>query len=166
MSTVAPDVDPQRLNALLWRYRPLLDRFEFLLEMQLNVAASGRDDWLHHVTDLLEELAVQLNQLDLEREVALGAGATVSEVAARSPEPWSSILGEQVAHFQATTARVERLRRRNQQMFEASTAGLSRLFDGLAEAAGHGAMERGDSYDGEGRRRTSGTGSLLFDGRA
>jgi hypothetical protein len=166
MSTVAHDVDYQRLNSLLWRYRPLLDRFEFLLEMQLLVTASARDDWLHHVTDLLDELADELNGLDLEREVVLGAGPTISSLAETAPEPWAEILTEQVAHFASATSRIGQLRRRNQQMIEASTAGLAQLFEGLAEAAGYNLSDSGDSYDGDGRRRSGGGSSLLFDGRA
>ena len=166
MSTVAQDVDYQRLNALLWRYRPLLDRFEFLLEMQLMVAGTGRTDWLHHVTDLLDQLAVELNGLDLEREVVLGAGPTISALGEGAPPPWDGILTEQLAHFASITARIDRLRRRNLQALESGSAGLSKLFDGLAEAAGHSLTDNGDSYDGEGRRRTGGSGSVLFDGRA
>lgn len=165
MTTVANDVDFQRLNQLLWRYRPCLDRFEFLLEMQLTVSASGRDDWLHHVTDLLEDVASAMNDLDLEREVVLGQGRSLSELADGAPEPWPTILAEQLAHFATATSRIERLRRRNQQMIEANTAGLGQLFEAIAEAAGHSLDNGGDSYDGDGRRRSSGGSSMLFDGR-
>lgn len=166
MSTVAQDLDYQRLNSLLWRYRPLLDRFEFLLEMQLMVASTARTDWLHHVTDLLDALAIELNSLDLEREVVLGGGPTITSLAETAPDPWQTILTEQVAHFTSATARIDRLRRRNLQMVQSSTAGLNQLFQSLAESAGHTVTDGGDSYDGEGRRRSQGAGSLLFDGRA
>jgi hypothetical protein len=165
MITVAQDADYQRVNNLLWRYRPCLDRFEFLLEMQLMVSASGRTDWLHHVTDLLDELAETMNELDLEREVVLGTSSTISDLVDGAPEPWPTILTEQLAHFGATTTRINRLRRRNQQMMETATTGLSRLFEAIAEAAGHNVASHEDSYDGEGRLRSSGASSLLFDGR-
>ena len=48
-------VDLGQLNQLLWQYRPLLERFEFLLEVQLMVTASGRQDWQRHMADLFQE---------------------------------------------------------------------------------------------------------------
>lgn len=166
MSSLAADVDYNRLNNLLWRYRSCLDRFEFLLEMQLVVTASGRQDWQHHMADLLDELANTISRLDLEREVVLGPGVNLSELAAGAPELWTTILVDQQAHLSAAAAQVGRLRQRNEQAIEAGVAGLRRLLEAIGEANGSPQGGGLDSYGGDGRIRPQGGSPLLFDGRA
>ncbi|MGF1599686.1 MAG: hypothetical protein ACFCVK_22695 [Acidimicrobiales bacterium] len=165
MTSLAADVDLQRVNKLLWRYRPCLERFEFLLEMQLMVAASGRQDWLVQLADLLDDVATLVSTLDLERETVLGTGITLSELADGAPEPWPEILAEQQAYLAATTARIGRLRHRNIQALEEGAAGLSKLLEAIAEAAGQ-PLATTDSYGGDGRRRPDGAAGVLFDGKA
>ncbi len=182
MSTLAADVDYNRLNNLLWRYRTSLDRFEFLLEMQLMVTASGRQEWQHHMADLLDDLAQRIGRLDLEREVLLGGELNLSALVAAAPEMWAEILTEQQAGLTTAAERVGRLRQRNEQALAAGAAGLRRLLETLAQAAagtgdaaaaGHGAAGHGqgaagastDSYGGDGRVRPPGGSPLLFDGR-
>lgn len=164
MSTLAAEIDYNRLNNLLWRYRRSLDRFEFLLEVQLGVLASGRQDWQHHMADLLEELAETIGGLDLEREVMLG-GVTLSDLASAGPELWADILSEQQAHLTASAANVSRLRQRNEQAIAAGAAGLHRLIGAIAEANGAPPATGPDSYGEDGRIRYGANGALLFDGR-
>ncbi|MEM7339749.1 MAG: hypothetical protein AAF467_13935 [Actinomycetota bacterium] len=163
-------VDYNQLNSLLWRYRPYLDRFEFLLEVQLMVGASGRQDWQRHLADLFEEQARALATLDLEREALLGPGRSLTDLAADAPEPWGEILSEQQRDLEAITARVGRLRQRNVQALEEGMAGLTRLIDELVAAAGGaGSGERAPSgYGNDGRLRVlpdAGPNAVLFDGR-
>lgn len=168
MSTLAAEIDYNRLNNLLWRYRRCLDRFEFLLEVQLGVMASGRQDWQHHLADLLGELADTIGRLDLEREVLLG-GATLSGIAEVSPEMWAGILNEQQAHLTNRAAAISRLRQRNEQAIAAGAAGINRLIEAIAEANGTSAGPGTDAYGEDGRIRhgtTGAGGALLFDGRA
>ncbi len=165
MSSVGPDFDYNRLNQLLWRYRPWIDRFEFLLEMQLMVSGSGRQDWLHHLADLLDDVSRAIGGLDLERDILLGAGLTLSDLATTAPDPWPEILTEQQAHLAAATSRVHRLRVRNQQALETGAEGISRLLGSIAEATGQLSKAGGDSYDDTGRVHQEGGSALLFDGR-
>jgi len=166
MTTLASDVDYPRLNKLLWQYRACFDRFEFLLEVQLLVSSSGRQDWLHQLADLLDDVARGIGTLDLEREVLLGSTTTLTELAAGAPEPWPEILVEQHAHFTAAVARVQRLRHRNEAALDAGVDGIRRLVDAIAEAAGQAQTGIGDSYDGDGKLRHDNGSALLFDGRA
>jgi len=160
-------VDYNQLNSLLWRYRPYLDRFEFLLEVQLMVTASGRQDWPHQMAELFDETARALNELDLEREVVVGARATIGELAATAPDPWGAILTEQQALLEATTSRITALRQRNTQAIEEGAAGLHQLIDGLAQLNGQAIDDSGPSYGQDGRRVQQGSASaVLFDGRA
>jgi hypothetical protein len=165
MSSLAADIDFNRLNSLLWRYRTVLDRFEFLLEMQLAVSASGRQEWQHHMADLLDDLAHTIGTLDLEREIVLGDGVTLTDLAANAPEMWSTILVEQQTHLTRATAHIGRLRQRNQHAIEAGAAGLARLVDAIAEASGMAAGPSAESYGEDGRMRHEGGSALLFDGR-
>lgn len=168
MTTLAAEIDYNRLNNLLWRYRRCLDRFEFLLEVQLGVLASGRQDWQHHMADLLGELADTIGRLDLEREILLG-GTTLSAIARSSPEMWADILAEQQGHLTTRAAAISRLRQRNEQAIAAGAAGLSRLVEAIAEANGGSAGSGPESYGEDGRLRptaSGASGALLFDGRA
>ena len=163
--TVQGSLDYNRLNGLLWRYRPYLDRFEFLLEVQLMVSASGRQDWQLQMAELFDETATALNQLDLEREVLLAGSPSLSELAASAEEPWAEILLEQQAALEATTARISRLRQRNSQALVEGAAGLHQLIDALAEANGHVQDQSGPSYGQDGQIRQSSGSAVLFDGR-
>ena len=185
MTSLAADVDYNRLNNLLWRYRNCFDRFEFLLEVQLMVTASGRQEWQHHMADLLDDLAQRIGRLDLEREVLLGGELNLSALVAGAPAMWAEILTEQQDHLTEAAARVGRLRQRNEQALEAGAAGLRRLLEALAQAAagtgdgmgpgagnttgsgsGSGSGSTGtDGYGGDGRVRPPGGSPLLFDGR-
>lgn len=163
--TALASVDYNQLNGLLWRYRPFLDRFEFLLEVQMMVTASGRQDWQHHMADLFDETAHALNELDLEREVIVGDASSLIDLATQAGDPWADILAEQQAELEAATARITALRLRNTQAIEQGAAGLQQLIEALAEANGKPQDKTGPSYGQDGRLR-QGTGTaLLFDGR-
>ena len=144
---------------------PYLDRFEFLLEVQLMVSASGRQSWQRQMADLFEETAAALNTLDLEREVLLGDSLNLTELIAAAPEPWDVILTEQQAAFEASTARIHNLRLRNNQAIAEGTAGLDRLIDALVEANGQLRGGSGPSYGQDGRLQHGSTSAMLFDGR-
>lgn len=164
-------VDLGQLNQMLWRYRPLLDRFEFLLEVQLMVTASGRQDWQRNMADLFQETADALNALDLEREVVLPQGPdgpiSLRELADDAPEPWGEILTEQRAELDAAVGRVAELRRRNSAALAESSAGIAHLIDAMLESSGQLQGEAaGPSYGQDGRIRPSGSSAVLFDGRA
>lgn len=166
---MTPDrtVDLGQLNGLLWRYRPCLERFEFLLEVQLMVTASGRQDWQRHMADFFEETADALNTLDLEREVILGPGITLGDLAADAPDPWGEILTEQQVELEATVARVGNLRQRNTTAIAEGAAGLNQLIDTLLETNGPSrSRSAGPSYGQDGRLQQTNSSAVLFDGRA
>lgn len=159
-------VDLNKLNGLLWRYRPLMERFEFLLEVQMMVTASARQDWQRHMADLFEQTADALNALDLEREVLLGDSFSLNDLADDAPEPWGEILAEQQAELAASAARIAGLREKNNQAMNEGTAGITNLIDALVSAAGQNRSEAGPSYGQDGRIRQDASDAVLFDGRA
>ncbi len=158
-------IDFNRLNGLLWRYRPYLDRFEFLLEIQLMVSASGRQDWQLQMAELFDETATALSQLDLEREVLLAGAPGLRELAAEAEDPWAEILLEQQAVLEATVARISGLRQRNSQALAEGAAGLDQLIEALAEANGQVQDESGPSYGQDGQLQQGVGSAVLFDGR-
>ncbi|MEM7272277.1 MAG: hypothetical protein AAF547_04275 [Actinomycetota bacterium] len=164
--TAPLSVDLNRLNGLLWRYRPYLERFEFLLEVQLMVTSSGRQDWQRQMADLFEETADVLNGLDMEREVLLGDTLTLADLAADAPEPWGEILAEQQAELAAAASRVNTLRERNTKALADGAAGITNLIDALVDAAGQFQTQAGPSYGQDGRIKHDSTAAVLFDGRA
>ncbi|MEM8925091.1 MAG: hypothetical protein AAGD35_16420 [Actinomycetota bacterium] len=163
--TAPATVDYQKLNSMLWRYRPLLDRFEFLLEMQLMVSASGRQGWQHHMAELFEETADALNALDLEREMFLGGGHPLGNIVADAPEPWDEILREQAAALTSASARVGDLRRRNEVAISEGLAGLQGLMEALLAASQSAQDNAGPSYGEDGQLRHDTGAAVLFDGR-
>lgn len=163
--TAQTSVDYNQLNGLLWRYRPYLDRFEFLLEVQLMVSASGRQSWQRQMADLFEETAAVLNTLDLEREVILGDSTNLSSLIEQAPEPWDQILSEQQVAMEAATARITSLRLRNNQAITEGSAGLNQLIDALVESSGQLQGRAGPSYGQDGRMQQGSVSAMLFDGR-
>lgn len=165
-------IDLGQLNQLLWRYRPLLERFEFLLEVQLMVTASGRQDWQRHMADLFQETADAIGAVDLQREVILGDGPTgplsLRELAADAPEPWGDILTEQHVEIEAAVTRVSELRQRNTSALSEGSAGIAQVIDALLDAAGQLQSRSADAgYGQDGRRQASDASSaVFFDGRA
>lgn len=170
MTSVERTVDLSKVNGLLWRYRPCLERFEFLLEMQLTVTASGRQDWQRQMADLFEECADRLNSIDLERELLLG-DLTLRELAADVPEPWDAILLEQQVELEAATNRIGSLRQRNATAIESSAEGVTKLIEALLSAGGvEQRATTGATYGQNGRTNgganKNSNGALLFDGLA
>ncbi len=164
-------VDLGQLNQLLWRYRPLLERFEFLLEVQLMVTAAGHQDGQRHMADLFAETADALNTLDLQREVMLGNGPTgpisLQELADDAPDPWGEILSEQQTELEAAVNRVTELRQRNTAALAEGSAGINQLIDALVESSGQfQAKGAGPAYGQDGRLQQSSSTAVLFDGRA
>lgn len=163
--TASTSVDYNQLNGLLWRYRPYLDRFEFLLEVQLMVLSSGRQEWQRQMADLFEETAEVLNGLDLEREVLLAGPMNLTALVAGAPEPWNEILAEQQAELETTTSRITALRQRNTQAITDGAAGLNQLIDALVAASGQFQGEAGPSYGQDGQLEQGNVSAMLFDGR-
>jgi hypothetical protein len=161
-------IDLGRLNSLLWRYRPCLERFEFLLEVQKMVLATGRQEWQKQMADLFDEAADALNALDLEREVLLGDDLTLRDLADDVPDPWGPILTEQQVALETLTTRIADLRRQNATALTAGANNVGNLIESLLESTGQvRSSEAGPSYGSDGRTLKSGTTSaVFFDGKA
>ncbi len=163
-----------RLGSLLWEYRAAFDRLHFLLETQLLLIGSGRDDQLHHLVDLLDEANARIHRLDLEREILIdvgpdGARPHLSQLADRVEAPWDEILREHQRAMEALVARTDDLVRRNGALIRRVRSELpdleTLLSVGTAAPAGTGRAAT-STYGRSGRDESaSGGQAYLFEDR-
>lgn len=161
--------DQQReLGSLLWRYRSLLGRVEFLLEAQLMFASSGRDNRLAVIADLIDETATAIGELDLRRELLLhgivdvttrGPGISLTLLADTVDEPWSSMFREQQQWFEQTVKRIQVLTDQSRHSMASTMSLIDQLVNAESPSAANG-------YDRHGHAQRSSTPAVLFDSRA
>jgi hypothetical protein len=115
----------ERLALCLGQQLTALRHLCFKFEIQEVVLTSGRQKWLDETTAELERAVDSLQETDralrdaLQRAavaVNLSPEATVREVAAAVPEPWSYVLDEHRNGMQQLIDRVSQLSRSNRQL--------------------------------------------------
>ena len=182
-SSVVPLTEAQQrtLGSMLWQYRSVLERVEFLLEAQLVFASSGRDKRLASVADLLEEAVSTINELDLRRELLLHdadtepspppAGATrttdyedgsvpsLSDLAEVAEQPWSSMFLEHQRWFELCVDRIKMLIEQSRQTMGTTLDLIDKLVTSESAPALGG-------YDSAGRSVRGSSPAVLFDSRA
>lgn len=167
-SSVVPLTEAQHrtLGSMLWQYRSVLERVEFLLEAQLVFASSGRDQRLASVANLLEEAVETVNELDLRRELLLHASQptdhrvpSLAELAAVAEQPWSSMFLEHQRWFELCVGRIKMLLDQSRKTMGTTLDLISKLMaDDSAPPLG--------GYDRAGRTVRSSSRAVLFDSRA
>lgn len=167
-SSVIPltEADQRTLGALLWQYRAVLERVEFLLEAQLVFASSGRDKRLASVANLLEEAAETVSELDLRRELLLhesvqpdGRVPSLSELASVAEQPWSSMFLEHQRWFELCVGRIKML-------VEQSRKTMGTTLDLINQLVHNETGGPVGDYDRSGRAVRSSSPAVLFDSRA
>lgn len=167
-SSVLPLTEAQQraLGSMLWQYRSVLERVEFLLEAQLVFASSGRDKRLASVADLLEEAVDTVNELDLRRELLLhdetspqDQVSSLSELAAAAEQPWSSMFLEHQRWFELCVGRI-------QMLVEQSRKTMGTTLDLINKLVTSESAPSLGGYDREGRTVRGSSPAVLFDSRA
>lgn len=167
-SSVLPLTEAQQrsLGSMLWQYRSVLERVEFLLEAQLVFASSGREKRLASVADLLEEAVETVNELDLRRELLLhdavgpdGRVPSLSEVAEVAEQPWSSMFLEHQRWFELCVGRIKMLIDQSRKTMGATLDLINKLVTNDSAPAVGG-------YDRAGRGVRGASPAVLFDSRA
>ncbi len=106
------------LNGILWEERTLLETLHFALETEEWVLATGRTRWLDRSSRQVRAVVDRLRRTEILRASAadavaarmgLAASAPLAVIAARSTEPWRSILSEQRLALIAATEVVGRV---------------------------------------------------------
>lgn len=167
-SVVVPLTEAQQraLGSMLWQYRSVLERVEFLMEAQLVFASSGRDKRLASVADLLEEAVGTINELDLRREVLLhddaapgGAVPSLTEIAELAEQPWSSMFLEHQRWFELCVGRI-------QSLTDQSRKTMGTTLDLIGKLVSNEASPTLGGYDRDGRSVRGASPAVLFDSRA
>ena len=145
------------VSTILWRERRLLELLAFKLDAQQLLIGSGRDRWLHHATDELEDLLEELRHTELLRAVevdavaarsGLHANPSLSELADVSPAPFDELLRE---HRDALRELAAEVRDRSRQNHDALARGQAAVQDLLvaATAAAAGPAPRAGRRPGD-----------------
>lgn len=160
------EAEQRTLGSMLWQYRSVLERVEFLLEAQLMFASSGRDKRLASIADLLEDAVTKINELDLRRELLLhgdgddGASVpTLSEISEASEQPWSSMFAEHQRWFELCVERIQQLLAQSRQTMGTTLDLIDQLVANEQNPAVGG-------YDRRGKTVRSTSPAVLFDSRA
>jgi hypothetical protein len=161
------EAEQRTLGSMLWQYRSVLERVEFLLEAQLTFASSGRDKRLASIADLLEDAVTKINELDLRREVLLHGDSadsnlptpTLTEISESSEQPWSSMFAEHQRWFELCVERIQQLLAQSRQTMGATLDLINQLVASEQTPTVSG-------YDRSGRTVRSTAPAVLFDSRA
>jgi len=158
------EAEHRSLGAMLWQYRTVLERVEFLLEAQLMFASTGRDKRLASIANLLEDAVITVNELDLRRELLLHDGSdqpvpTLSELSDEADQPWSSMFAEHQRWFEQCVARIQQLLAQSRQTMGAT-------LDLINQLVSPDQAPSLDVYDRSGKSVRSQAPAVLFDSRA
>jgi hypothetical protein len=104
----------EAMSESLWQMRQLLGRLVFKLAIVNTLLSAEAYDWLPIATDEVAALVDELNVLDRD----LGTLRGLRTLAARTPEPWTTILGD---HYLSLV----RLRRQLRQMARGTQGALA-----------------------------------------
>lgn len=131
----------QRLSALLWEERELLELLVFKLEEEQLLLTSGKTKWLTHATREVEQVLERLRAADLGRAVAVAGlarewgtseDATLRElVAAAPPGPWTEIFNAHLQAMTELTVKIRELRDINEQFLRTAARSAQETLAGL-----------------------------------
>lgn len=131
----------QRLSALLWEERELLELLVFKLEEEQLLLTSGKSRWLQHATREVEQVLERLRAANLLRTVAasavaaewrIGEDATLREIiAAAPPGPWTEIFSAHLSAMTELTVKIRELRDINEQFLRTAARSAQETLAGL-----------------------------------
>lgn len=155
----------QKLSALLWEERELLELLVFKLEEEQLLLTSGKSRWLQHATREVEQVLDRLRTVSLSRTVAVAAlasewhtaeDATLRElVAAAPPGPWTEIFAGHLLAMTDLTFKIRDLRDANEQFLRAAARSAQETLAGL--------NAENDTYTATGGTAASPFGARLVD---
>jgi hypothetical protein len=143
------------VSTILWRERRLLELLVFKLDAQQLLLGSGRERWLTHASDELEDVLEELRHVELVRamevdgvanSLGLGPGPSLAELAAAAPPPFDELFSQ---HRVALVELAAEVRDRSRGNCEALVRGQAAVRDLLvtATAGGGGAARHDDDLN-------------------
>ena len=103
------------VSTILWRERQLLELLLFKLEEEQLLLAAGRARWLAQAANEVETVLEEIKNAELARcmeveavaaELGLSAEASLGDLIANSPSPWSGIFADHRDAFLAMTQEI------------------------------------------------------------
>ena len=152
------------LSNALWQERELLETLLFKLEEEELVIAQGRTRWLARAAREVELVLERMREAEVgraidaqgvARELGLADGASLLEIAAAAPEPWSEMLRGHHLALSAVTAEIATLSHSNHELLQQTLQATREALLGLEATA--------SEYDTKGGTRTAPNGSFMLD---
>ncbi len=125
------------LSTILWRERQLLELLLFKLEEEQLLLATGRVRWLAQAAREVESVLDAIRMAEVGRaaevdavaaELGLAPGASLNELVAAAPAPWSAILADHRRAFVGVTEEIMGVAQSNRELL---TKGQSAVRDAL-----------------------------------
>lgn len=117
-------MNPERLSAVLWHERELLEMLVFKLEEQQLILVAGKSKWLERATDEIGGVAEDLKDLSLSRDITIEGFdgvqdsegyPSLQEIIDRSNEPvWRDIFAGHLAALRTLTGNIRTLQEANE----------------------------------------------------
>ena len=158
-------IGAQKLSALLWEERELLDLLVFKLEEEQLLLTSGKSRWLQHATREVEQVLDRLRAAGLARTVAVSALArdwgtpeepTLRELVAAAPAgPWTEIFHAHLQAMTELTLKIRELRDLNEQFLRTAARSAQETLAGMDHASG--------TYSASGTSTATSFGARLVD---
>lgn len=155
-------MDPQKLSALLWEERELLEFLTFKLDEQQLLLTTGRSRWIKFASTEIEQATQRLRAAGLARDLAVSAlaeewglteNASLRQVIAGAPAgPWAEIFTSHLDAMTSLTNEIRELRDANEQLLrEADRSTQESIAGAVARPSSHNASGR-DGDPGENPR--------------
>jgi hypothetical protein len=115
----------EELSHQLWVLRELLEQLVFKLEVQSMLLSAGRVRWLPYIAAEVDAVIDAICQLESDRAAAservarqVGVPTTtgLTDLAARLPEPWGSLLRQHRIHLLSLQGEVEETAQANHEL--------------------------------------------------
>jgi hypothetical protein len=148
-------------SSLLWQERETLELLLFKLVTEQLIVSAGQTRWLARANDELEQVANQLRSIEVLRAAEVDVLAdrmgrddlnTLADLAAASPEPWSSIFTEHRDALLKLVIQIERASDENQALLTAGSRAIRETLVSITETV--------DSYDASGSKGCNAFGSI------
>lgn len=117
-------MNPERLSAVLWHERELLEMLVFKLEEQQLILVAGKSKWIERATDEIGGVAEELKNLSLSRDITIEglAGAqhgdgppSLQQIIDRTSEPvWRDIFAAHLHALRTLTRNIRTLQEANE----------------------------------------------------
>ena len=155
------------VSTMLWRERDALSLLLFKLVEEQLIVRAGHTRWLAQANEEIEFALEQLRGTEVLRaaetdaiseELGLASAATLAELVAAAPEPWSTLYDEHRRALIKLVAEVEQVTAENRGLLTAGARAIRETLLSVTQAV--------QTYDASGSAAPFVTGPILMDEQA